>query len=132
MPNCWNKMNTEPLPKNCFSNPGIGIRFPDDWQHSFCLQLQCSRVYHMVHEHWLQLAIACCIATKKQHLSVRGCLILGCKWTKIIMLQRSHREWMVGLADREHHSVTACNECWSAMYESLNSVNTRWIRGKNL
>ena len=128
LPNCWNKMNTEPLLKNRFSNPGIGIRFPDDWQHSLCLPFQCSRVFHMVHEQWLQLTIACCIATKKQHLSVLGCLIFGHKRTQIMMLPWSHRDWSVGLADRKHHSVTAQNDCWSAVYENLNSVHKRQIR----
>lgn len=132
LPNCWNKMNTEPLLKNCFSNPGIGIRFPDDWQHSLCLPFQCSKVFHMVHEQWLQLTIACCIATKKQHLSVLGCLIFGCKQTQIMMLPRSHTDWSVCLADRKHQSVTAQNDCWSAVYENLNSVHKRQITGENL
>jgi len=38
-------------------------------------------------------------------------------WTEIIMLLRPHRDWSVGLAERQHHWALAQNVCSTAVYK---------------
>jgi len=51
---------------------------------------------------------------------------------QIITLPRLHRDWNVGLADRQCCCTVAWNVCLSAVYGNLNLVHKRQIRGENV